>query len=78
MPIIRNGSNAAVNGPAASFTGSVRIETPNVRHWHGATATTSCTHLAIAEARDGKSVEWMEHVIDEQYLAGQTQFNNES
>jgi quercetin dioxygenase-like cupin family protein len=133
MPIIRNGSSTAVSGPAATFTGSVRIETPfaaiapgrvagaivtfepgartawhthplgqvlivtsglgwtqqeggqveiigpgdvvqcppNVRHWHGATPTTSVTHVAIAEALDGKSVDWLEHVSDEQYLAGQ-------
>jgi quercetin dioxygenase-like cupin family protein len=39
------------------------------RHWHGATPTTSMTHVAIAEALDGKAVEWMERVSDEQYLA---------
>lgn len=44
---------------------------PNVRHWHGATPTTSCTHVAIAEALDGKSVEWMEQVTDGQYFAGE-------
>jgi quercetin dioxygenase-like cupin family protein len=133
MPIIRNGSNPAAKGPAASFTGSVRVETPfaaiapgraagaivtfepgarsawhthpvgqvliitsglgwtqqenghveimrpgdvvqcppNVRHWHGATPTTSCTHIAIAEALYGKSVDWMEHVTDEQYRVGE-------
>jgi quercetin dioxygenase-like cupin family protein len=43
---------------------------PGHRHWHGATATTSMTHIAIQEAQDGKMVEWMEHVTDEQYLAG--------
>jgi quercetin dioxygenase-like cupin family protein len=41
----------------------------NHRHWHGATPTTSMTHIAIQEALDGKMVEWMEHVTDEQYLA---------
>ena len=41
----------------------------NERHWHGATSTTSVTHVAIAEALDGKAVEWMEKVSDEQYLA---------
>lgn len=41
---------------------------PNERHWHGATPTTSMTHVAIAEALDGKVVEWMEKVSDEQYL----------
>jgi mannose-6-phosphate isomerase-like protein (cupin superfamily) len=43
---------------------------PNHKHWHGATPTTSMTHIAIQEALDGKVVEWMEHVTDEQYLAG--------
>lgn len=40
---------------------------PGVKHWHGATATTGMTHIAISEAQDGKSVEWMEKVADEQY-----------
>ncbi|CAE6859817.1 cupin domain-containing protein [Paraburkholderia domus] len=39
-----------------------------VKHWHGASPTTGMTHIAIAEALDGKSVEWMEKVTDEQYL----------
>ena len=37
---------------------------------HGATATTAMTHIAIAEALDGKVVDWMEQVGDEQYQAG--------
>lgn len=40
---------------------------PGVKHWHGATATTGMSHIAISEALDGKSVEWLEHVTDEQY-----------
>ncbi|HWD91233.1 MAG TPA: cupin domain-containing protein [Verrucomicrobiae bacterium] len=40
---------------------------PNEKHWHGATATTAMTHIAIQEALDGKVVEWMEKVSDEQY-----------
>lgn len=40
------------------------------RHWHGATDTTSMTHVAITELQDGKNVEWMEPVSDEQYLSG--------
>jgi 4-carboxymuconolactone decarboxylase len=40
---------------------------PNVKHWHGATATTSVTHIAIQESLNGKTVEWMEKVSDEQY-----------
>ncbi|HTH49850.1 MAG TPA: cupin domain-containing protein [Candidatus Limnocylindria bacterium] len=39
------------------------------KHWHGATATTSMTHIAIAEALDGKSADWGEKVSDEQYRA---------
>jgi quercetin dioxygenase-like cupin family protein len=37
------------------------------KHWHGATSTTAITHLAIQEALDGKAVDWLEKVIDEQY-----------
>jgi quercetin dioxygenase-like cupin family protein len=40
---------------------------PGEKHWHGATATTAMSHIAIAEALDGKSVDWMEQVSDEQY-----------
>lgn len=42
---------------------------PGHKHWHGATPTTSMTHIAIQEhAGDGKVVEWMEHVTDDEYL----------
>jgi 4-carboxymuconolactone decarboxylase len=37
------------------------------KHWHGATATEAMTHFAVAEALDGKSVDWLEHVTDAQY-----------
>lgn len=47
----------------------VRIP-PGQKHWHGATATTGMAHIAIQEQRDGKTVEWMEKVSDEQYRAG--------
>jgi quercetin dioxygenase-like cupin family protein len=40
---------------------------PNEKHWHGATPTTAMTHIAVQEALDGKVVEWMEQVSDEQY-----------
>ena len=40
---------------------------PGQKHWHGAGPTTAMTHIAIQEALDGKVVEWMEHVTDEQY-----------
>ena len=37
------------------------------RHWHGATPTTAMTHIAIQEKKDGKVVDWMEQVSDDQY-----------
>lgn len=40
---------------------------PGERHWHGATPTTAMTHIAIQEKMDGKSVDWLEKVTDEQY-----------
>jgi quercetin dioxygenase-like cupin family protein len=40
---------------------------PGEKHWHGAAPTTAMTHIAIQEALDGKVVEWMERVSDEQY-----------
>ena len=43
---------------------------PNEKHWHGATTTTAMTHIAIQEALDGKVVDWLEPVSDEQYQAG--------
>lgn len=125
------GSQSSVNGPAASFTGIVRIDPlinaaaparvtaasvtfepgarsawhthplgqalivtagcglvqseggravrirpgdvvwcpPGERHWHGATPTTAMTHIAVLEQLDGKSVEWMEKVGDDEYAA---------
>lgn len=38
-----------------------------VKHWHGATAETAMTHIAIAESLNGSVVDWMEHVTNEQY-----------
>ena len=43
---------------------------PNEKHWHGATPTKAMTHSAIQEALDGRVVDWMEHVTDEDYLSG--------
>lgn len=40
---------------------------PNEKHWHGASPTTAMTHIAIHEKKDGKVVDWMEHVKDEEY-----------
>jgi quercetin dioxygenase-like cupin family protein len=40
---------------------------PGEKHWHGASPTTAMTHIAIQESLDGKVVDWMEKVGDEQY-----------
>lgn len=42
---------------------------PGEKHWHGASPTTAMTHIAIHEHLDGKVVDWLEHVTDEQYHA---------
>jgi 4-carboxymuconolactone decarboxylase len=42
---------------------------PGVKHWHGAAPEAALTHLAIQEVLDGKNVEWLEKVSDEQYAA---------
>ena len=47
--------------------GDVVVFAPGEKHWHGAAPTTAMTHVAIQEALDGKGVEWMEKVTDEQY-----------
>ena len=43
---------------------------PGEKHWHGASPTTAMTHIAIQEQRDGKAVDWLEYVTDEQYQGG--------
>lgn len=40
---------------------------PGEKHWHGASPATAMTHIAIQEGLDDKTVDWMEHVSDEQY-----------
>ena len=42
---------------------------PGVKHWHGATATNAMRHIAVQETVDGRNVDWMEKVTDEQYGA---------
>ncbi|MCB9471596.1 MAG: cupin domain-containing protein [Candidatus Obscuribacterales bacterium] len=43
---------------------------PEIKHWHGALPSTSMTHLVIVEKLNGKAVEWMDHVNDDQYKSG--------
>jgi len=40
---------------------------PGERHWHGATPTTAMTHIAVLEHLDGKTVDWLEKVTDDEY-----------
>ena len=47
--------------------GDVVVCPPGVKHWHGAAPTTAMTHLAVSGVLDGKTVEWLEKVTDEQY-----------
>jgi quercetin dioxygenase-like cupin family protein len=41
---------------------------PDKKHWHGATDKTAVSHIAIQQSQDGKNVDWLEKVTDEQYL----------
>ena len=49
--------------------GDVVCFAPNEKHWHGAAPTTALTHLAIQESLEGKAVDWLEKVSDQQYQA---------
>ena len=42
---------------------------PGERHWHGATARTGMTHIAMAAVQDGRAVDWLDQVTEAQYLA---------
>jgi quercetin dioxygenase-like cupin family protein len=55
-------------GPVAEIrAGDVVWCPPGVKHWHGASPATAMTHIALTGTRNGKNVEWMEKVTDEQY-----------
>lgn len=57
-------------GPIEEISpGDVVHFAPGERHWHGAAPTTAMTHIAIQESLDGKAVDWLEHVSDEEYSA---------
>jgi len=65
------GSSTAFGWPVKEIRqGDVVWIPPGEKHWHGATATTAMTHNAIQEQLDGKTVDWMEKVSDEQYARG--------
>ncbi|OWV93154.1 cupin [Rhizobium sp. R72] len=68
--IVLSGSGRAQRegGPVEEIrAGDIIWFEPGEKHWHGASATTAMAHIAIAEALDGKVVDWMEKVTDEQY-----------
>jgi len=56
------------NGPIEEVRpGDIVWFPPREKHWHGATATTAMTHIAVTEWLDGKNVDWREQVSNEQY-----------
>ena len=58
----------AFGGPQREVrAGDVVWFPPHEKHWHGAGPTTTMVHIAIQEALDGKVVDWLEKVTDEQY-----------
>jgi quercetin dioxygenase-like cupin family protein len=64
------GWSQKVGGPIEEIRpGDIVWFSPGEKHWHGATPTTAMTHIAVAEKLDGKSVEWMEKVTEEEYQA---------
>jgi len=68
--IVTSGCGLAqrVGGPIEEIRpGDVIWFPPGEKHWHGATATTAMTHIAIQEQFEGRPVDWMEKVTDEQY-----------
>ena len=61
----------SVGGPVEEIRpGDVVSFEPGEKHWHGASPTTAMTHVAVQEQLDGKTVDWLEKVTDEQYLDG--------
>jgi len=56
------------SGPVEEIRpGDIVWSPPGEKHWHGASPTTAMTHIAVHEALNGKAVDWMEKVSDEQY-----------
>lgn len=56
------------DGPVEEIhPGDIVWFSPGEKHWHGATATIGMTHIAVQENLNGKAVDWMEKVTDEQY-----------
>ncbi|MCJ2057700.1 cupin domain-containing protein [Methylobacterium sp. J-048] len=65
------GSVQREGGPVQEIAaGDVVWFEPGEKHWHGATATTAMSHIAIQERQDGTAVTWLEAVSDDQYRGG--------
>ena len=59
-----------LGGPVEEIRpGDVVWFAPGEKHWHGASPTTAMTHIALQEVENGKVVDWLEHVTDDQYGA---------
>ncbi|MDX3929417.1 MAG: cupin domain-containing protein [Shinella sp.] len=74
--IVTSGCGLAqrLGGPVETIrAGDVVWFPPGEKHWHGATDKTAMTHIAIQEAKDGRAVDWMEHVTDEEYGAARAE-----
>jgi quercetin dioxygenase-like cupin family protein len=70
--IVTSGAGRAqrAGGPIEEIRpGDVVWFPPGEKHWHGAAPTTAMTHIAIQESLDGKAVDWLEKVSDDQYKA---------
>jgi quercetin dioxygenase-like cupin family protein len=64
------GLTQCAGGPVVKIQpGDVIWCPPGHKHWHGASPTTAMTHIAITEALDGKVVDWLEKLTDEEYTA---------
>jgi quercetin dioxygenase-like cupin family protein len=69
-PLFDRAEPARVAGASVTFEPGARTAWhthPGEKHWHGATATTAMTHIAIQEKLNGNAVDWMEKVSDGQY-----------
>jgi quercetin dioxygenase-like cupin family protein len=65
------GRSQRLGGPIEEIRpGDVICFSPGEKHWHGAAPETAMTHIAVQEHFNGKPVDWLEKVSDQQYLAG--------
>ncbi len=68
--VVISGSGRAQHwgGPIEEISpGDVVWFAPGEKHWHGAAPSATMSHIAVQEALDGKTVDWLEHVSDTQY-----------